>query len=85
MVIIEHDHVLGGLAHRVGRIILDKPKVVCQLQAAGTGAHEDDTWVLSLGEQRHKVLYARGRAGGVGGHGRGEDLADGPACVFSVA
>lgn len=85
VVVIQHDHVLGGFAHRVSRIILDEAKVVRELQAAGTGAHEDDAWVLGLGEQRHEVLDARGRAGGVSGHRQGDDLADGPSRVLLVA
>lgn len=85
VVIVQHDHILGGLAHRVGRVVLDEPKVVRQLQAAGAGAHEHDARVLSLGEQRHEVLDAGCRPGGVGGHGQGDDLAEGPACVVPVA
>lgn len=69
VVIVQHDHVLSSLAHRVGRVVLHEAKVVRELQAAGSGAHEDDARVLSLGEQGHKVLDARGRAGGVSGHG----------------
>lgn len=85
MVVVKHDHVLSGLAHRVCRVILDEAKVVRELQAAGPGAHEDDARVLGLGQQGHEVLNARGRAGCVGGHGQGEYLADGPARVLLVA
>lgn len=56
-----------------------------ELQAPGPGAHKDNPRVLGLGEQRHKVLDARGRAGGVGCHCLGDYLADGTAFVGLVA
>lgn len=85
MVIIKHNHILSSLANRVGRVVLDKTKVMRELQAAGPGAHEHDARVFGLGEQRHKVLDARGRAGRVGGHGEGDYLADGTALIGLVA
>lgn len=50
VVVVEHDHVLCGLAHRVSRVILSETEVVRELQAACAGAHEDDTRVLGLGQ-----------------------------------
>lgn len=85
VVVVQHDHVLSGLAHRVGRVLLDEPKVMRQLQAAGAGAHEHYARVLGLGEQRHEVLDAGGCPRCIGGYGQGDDLAEGPACVVSVA
>lgn len=85
MVIMKHHHVLSSLANRIGWVVLDKSKVMRELQASSARAHEDDAWVLSPGEERHKVLNTCRGAGGISGDGQGNDFADGAACVGSIA